>query len=112
MHGQGGSVALGEEVILTIDQGTTNSKAALVSPDGRLVARGAAPVGVSSPRPGWVEQDPDRIWSSVLEAVAACLRGAPEVHIAGLALSTQRESVVAWNSGASRALGPVIGWQD
>ena len=61
------------QVILAIDQGTTNSKAALISADGRLVAGGSAPVGISSPRPGWVEQDADRIWTSVLEAMAACL---------------------------------------
>ena len=101
-----------DEVILAIDQGTTNSKAALIGPDGRLVSRGSAPVGVSSPRPGWVEQDADRIWSSVLEAVAACLDRAPPADIAGVALSTQRESVVAWRSSTGRALGPVIGWQD
>ena len=40
-----------EELILAIDQGTTNSKAALISADGRLVACGSAPVGISSPTP-------------------------------------------------------------
>ena len=62
-------------LILSIDQGTTNSKAALVSAEGRIVGSGSAPIGVVSPRPGWVEQDAGRIWSSVLEAVAACLAG-------------------------------------
>ena len=46
-----------DELILAIDQGTTNSKAVLISADGRVVAGGSAPVGISSPRPGWVEQD-------------------------------------------------------
>jgi glycerol kinase len=100
------------QVILAIDQGTTNSKAALISPDGRLVAGGSAPVGISSPRPGWVEQDADRIWASVLEAMAACLEGTPHAEIVGIALSTQRESVVGWQGSTATALGPVIGWQD
>jgi glycerol kinase len=100
------------QVILAIDQGTTNSKAALISPDGRLVAGGSAPVGISSPRPGWVEQDADRIWASVLEAMAACLDGTPHAEIVGIALSTQRESVVGWQGSTATALGPVIGWQD
>jgi glycerol kinase len=105
------SRASSDQVILAIDQGTTNSKAALISSDGRLVAAGSAAVGISVPRPGWVEQDPDRIWTSVLEAMAACLEGATDAEIVGLALSTQRESVVGWlRSGAP--LGPVIGWQD
>jgi glycerol kinase len=101
-----------EQLILAIDQGTTNSKAALISADGRLVSGGSAPVGISSPRPGWVEQDANRIWTSVLEAMAACVRGAPHAEIVGVALSTQRESVVGWRSSTGAPLGPVIGWQD
>ena len=100
------------QVILAIDQGTTNSKAALISADGRLLSRGSAPVGISSPSPGWIEQDAERIWSSVLEAVADCLQGASEAEIAGIALSTQRESVVGWRASTGEPLGPVIGWQD
>src|SRR3954454_5613953 len=93
------------QVILAIDQGTTNSKAALVSPDGRLLSSGAAPVGISSPRPGWIEQDAERIWVSVLEAVAACRRGLPDMEIVGVALSTQRESVVGWRASTGCPLG-------
>ena len=100
------------QVILAIDQGTTNSKAALISADGRLVSAGSAGVGISSPRPGWVEQDAERIWTSVLEAMAACLEDAPDAEIVGVALSTQRESVVGWRAGNGAPLGPVIGWQD
>ena len=101
-----------DQLILAIDQGTTNSKAALISADGQLVSGGSASVGIYSPRPGWVEQDPERIWSSVLEAAAGCLANAPEAEIAGVALSTQRESVVGWRASSGAPLGPVIGWQD
>ena len=97
---------------MAIDQGTTNSKAALISADGRLVSDGSAPVGISSPRAGWVEQDANRIWTSVLEAMGACLEGAPDAEIVGVALSTQRESVVGWRASTGAPLGPVIGWQD
>ena len=98
--------------ILAIDQGTTNSKALLVDAAGRVVARGSSPVGISSARPGWVEQDAERIWSSVLEAVAECVRAAPDPRIAGVALSTQRESVVGWRADTGEPVGPVLGWQD
>jgi glycerol kinase len=98
--------------ILAIDQGTTNTKAALVTADGRLVSMGSAPVGVTSPRPGWVEQDALRIWSSVLEAVASCLMSADPWQVVGIALSTQRESAVGWRRSTGEPLGPVIGWQD
>ena len=101
-----------DELILAIDQGTTNSKAALISADGRVVSGGSAPVGISSPHPDWVEQDADRLWTSVLEAVAGCLVDVPDAKIAGIALSTQRESVVGWRASTGTPLGPVIGWQD
>ncbi|WP_203787000.1 FGGY family carbohydrate kinase [Paractinoplanes rishiriensis] len=101
------------DLVLAIDQGTTNTKAALVDAAGRIRALGSAPVGVSTPRPGWVEQDAGRIWRSVLEAAAACLAGLPATgRLAGVALSTQRESVVAWRAGTGEPVGPVIGWQD
>jgi glycerol kinase len=106
------SRASSNELILAIDQGTTNSKAALISADGRFVSGGSAPVGISSPQPGWVEQDAERIWTSVLEAMAACVETAPHTKIIGVALSTQRESVVGWQASTGIPLGPVIGWQD
>ena len=59
-------------MILSIDQGTTNSKAILFDEAGQVVGYGAAPVGLASPHPGWTEQDAEEIWSSVLAAVAAC----------------------------------------
>ncbi len=104
--------ASSDKLILAIDQGTTNSKAALISADGRFISGGSAPVGISSPRPDWVEQDADRLWSSVLEAVAGCIADMPDAQIAGVALSTQRESVVGWQASTGTPLGPVIGWQD
>jgi glycerol kinase len=98
--------------VLAIDQGTTNSKAVLVSADGGVLATGSAPVGLSSPQPGWAEQDADDLWKSVLQAIASCLAATAEgVEIQGIALSTQRESVVGW-SRQGEAVGPVIGWQD
>jgi glycerol kinase len=99
-------------MILSIDQGTTNTKAVAVDEAGQVVGSGAAPVGLSSPRPGWVEQDAADIWSSVLAAVATARATAPEVPLAGVTVSNQRESVVAWRRSTGDPLGPVIGWQD
>ncbi|WP_460664611.1 FGGY family carbohydrate kinase [Kribbella swartbergensis] len=102
---------MGGRAVLAIDQGTTNSKAVLVSSDAGVLATGSASVGLSTPQAGWAEQDADDIWRSVLQAVAQCLAAAGPVDIAGIALSTQRESVVGWSS-AGEPVGPVIGWQD
>ncbi len=97
--------------ILAIDQGTTNSKAVLVSEGGEILARGAAPVGIHHPHPGWVEQDPLRIWESVQEAISNCLRDAPGITVLGIAISNQRESVTAWDADTGKPLGPVVSWQ-
>lgn len=97
--------------ILAIDQGTTNSKAVLVSSSGVILARGSAPVGIEHPQPGWVEQDPLRIWASLQEAIAACLAALPDVEIIGIAISNQRESVTVWDAASGAPLGPVVSWQ-
>lgn len=97
--------------ILAIDQGTTNSKAVLVSTAGEILARGASPVGIEHPQPGWVEQSPVRLWNSVKEAIAACLNNGPAVDILGIAISNQRESVTVWDATTGEPLGPVVSWQ-
>ncbi len=98
--------------ILSVDQGTTNSKAILVSEEGAILSRGSAPVGIAYPQPGWVEQDPKRIWSSVLEAIDGCLKAAPvTVCVEAIAISNQRESVTIWDAVTGDPLGPVLSWQ-
>ncbi|MDX1098489.1 glycerol kinase [Sinorhizobium medicae] len=97
--------------ILAIDQGTTNSKAVLVSTTGEILSRGASRVGIEHPQPGWVEQNPLRIWESVQEAIAACLQKGPRSDILGIAISNQRESVTAWDAATGKPLGPVVSWQ-
>ncbi len=97
--------------ILAVDQGTTNSKAVLVSTDGAILSRGSSPVGIEHPQPGWVEQDPLRIWASVQEAITACLQAGPQVEILGIAISNQRESVTVWDAETGAPLGPVVSWQ-
>jgi glycerol kinase len=97
--------------ILAIDQGTTNSKAILVSTDGELVGRGSSPVGIAFPKPGWVEQDPNRIWESVCEAIKACRESRPDAVVEAIAISNQRESVTIWDAETGEPLGPVLSWQ-
>ncbi|MFI5691862.1 FGGY family carbohydrate kinase [Kribbella sp. NPDC051586] len=100
------------QAVLAIDQGTTNSKAVLVSADGTVLGSGSAPVGLSTPRPGWVEQDAEDLWQSVVQAIATSFTAAGSaVDLAAIALSTQRESVVGW-SRSGQPVGPVLGWQD
>ena len=99
-------------VILALDQGTTSSKALLIDATGIVGASGSGPLSISSPQPGWVEQDATEIWPSVVTAIQVALAGCRGVDILGVAISNQRETVVAWNGQDGRPVGPAISWQD
>jgi len=101
------------EFVLAIDQGTTNTKALLVGRDGQPAFRASVPVSIQSPRPGWVEQDPVELWESVVRVVAQCLAWATErgSSVAGVAISNQRETVVAWHRATGVPVAPAILWQ-
>ncbi len=99
------------EAVLAIDQGTTNSKAILVSRDGTMLAKASSPVKIDFPKPGWVEQDARDIWHSVLDAIDRCLGERADTDIISIGITNQRESVVAWDRKTGEPLGPVISWQ-
>ena len=100
-------------VVLSIDQGTTNTKAVLVDVEsGRVVSEGSAPTGIRFPAPGWVEQDAQEIWTATTAAIAACLRGLPGAEVVAIGISNQRETAVCWSRATGLPLGPALGWQD
>ncbi|MDQ1300830.1 MAG: glycerol kinase [Chloroflexota bacterium] len=97
--------------ILAIDQGTTNTKALLVDPSGRVLARGNTPTAISYPQPGWVEQDARDIWRGVLAAIEQCLAPLDRPDLAAVAISNQRETALIWERATGRPLGPAVVWQ-
>jgi glycerol kinase len=107
------------ELILAIDQGTTNTKALLVDRAGRTVFRTSVPLEILQPQPSFVEQDPLALWRSVLQVAAACARHAEtaSAKIAGIAISNQRETAVTWKRAAAGAeatgepVSNAISWQ-
>ncbi|WP_255949849.1 FGGY family carbohydrate kinase [Streptomyces odontomachi] len=101
-----------ERFVLAVDQGTSATKALLVERAGAVVARAEAPLAQSHPAPGLVEQDADALLESVRRAAAECLDGTDPRAVAGVALSTQRESVVLWEAATGRPLAPLVSWQD
>jgi glycerol kinase len=101
-----------DHYVLAIDQGTSATKCLLLASDGSVLRRTAVPLGSSYPHPGWVEQDPEQIWDSVVQAVRNCLSGLPAAGVAAVGLSTQRESVLFWDRLTGRPLTPLLGWQD
>lgn len=108
-------------VALGIDVGTSAAKAVFVDPRARVIASGAAPYPVESPRPGWSQQRAASWWGGVVAAVHEALARAPAgVDVAAVGLSGQMHGCVlvdegtlaAAPSGAIGALGPVLLWND
>ena len=70
------------------------------------------PVPVAYPRPGWVEQSPDDLWETLVQAIAGCLeQTAAGVEIAAIGISNQRESVLLWDRETGEPIGPCVTWQ-
>ena len=99
------------DVILAIDEGTTNSKAVLVSQSGEIIASGSAPVPIEHPKAGWVQQEANAIWHATTTAIAQCVEQAADARILALGISNQRESVLIWDRTTGVPLGPVLTWQ-
>lgn len=98
-------------VILAIDQGTTNTKALLVAPDGSVLLSRSRPMQVTYPQPGWAEQSASDIWEAVAALIADLVAAAPDAQIAALAISNQRETVVLWEADTGRPIAPAVIWQ-
>jgi glycerol kinase len=101
-------------VILAVDQGTTGTTCLVVGDGLEVLGRGAAAVSVKTPRPGWVEQDPDELWQSVERASLAALTdtGVHAREIAAIGITNQRETTVVWRRSDGRPVAPAIVWQD
>ncbi|MEC3909360.1 FGGY family carbohydrate kinase [Sphingobium sp. CR2-8] len=98
-------------VILAIDQGTTNTKALLVSPAGEIVRSASRAMQIAHPHPGWAEQSATDIWDAVTALIAELVAAEPTAEIAALALSNQRETILLWDARTGEPLAPAILWQ-
>ena len=100
--------------ILSIDQGTSGSKAIIFDHSGRIIASAFHEVVQYFPQPGWVEQDANEIWAKTILAVKEVLINArilPE-DICAIGISSQRATSVVWNKFTGEPYGRAIIWQD
>ncbi|HXE56397.1 MAG TPA: glycerol kinase GlpK [Gemmatimonadales bacterium] len=97
--------------VLAIDQGTTGTTALVLHQDGTVLGRGYREITQHYPNPGWVEHDPEELFRSVLEAARQAIGAAGE-RPAGIGITNQRETVVAWDRVTLSPVGPAIVWQD
>lgn len=102
-----------KKYILSIDQGTTSTRAILIDDMGRGKYMAQRPVECFYPHPGWVEQDPERIWISVVDVINELLiiSGSSWDEIAAIGITNQRETTIIWERKTGKAIHNAIVWQ-
>jgi glycerol kinase len=102
------------DYILSLDQGTTSSRAMLFDRKGQVAAVAQREFRQHFPRPGWVEHDATEIWQSqygVMQDVLA-RQGASARNIVAIGIANQRETTVLWDRVTGDPVAPAIVWQD
>ena len=99
--------------MLAIDQGTTRTKAVLFDKKGHLCGFGISAVPRNFPQPGWVEQNPEEIWRSVLSATKMAMRNAQcsPKQIIAVGIDDQGETAIVWKKRSGRPVYNAIVWQ-
>ncbi|WP_342360274.1 glycerol kinase GlpK [Terrarubrum flagellatum] len=100
--------------LLAIDQGTTSSRAILFDRKLAVVASAQKEFPQHFPASGWVEHDPEDIWSTTLAVCRAALRkaGATAPEIAAIGITNQRETTLVWDRATGKPIHNAIVWQD
>ncbi len=101
-------------VILALDQGTSSSRAVIVDRESSVLAVAQRELPQIYPQPGWVEQDPEAIWSSQLAAIRAVMEQAQLTaqDIAAVGITNQRETTVVWDRASGQPIFNALVWQD
>lgn len=99
--------------ILSIDQGTTSSRAILFDKQGNIVHTAQKEFTQHFPKPGWVEHDAQEIWGSVLSVIAAVLTesGNQPENVHAIGITNQRETTVVWDKKTGKPVYHAIVWQ-
>ena len=100
--------------ILSLDQGTTSSRAIVFDKNGSIISVAQKEFTQIFPQPGWVEHDPEEIWSTQLgvaaEAITKAGLTAEDIHAIGI--TNQRETTIVWDRNTGKPVYNAIVWQD
>jgi glycerol kinase len=101
-------------LLLALDQGTTSSRAIVFDESGSIRKICQREFKQHYPQPGWVEHDPEEIWSSQLDVAAEALTELKlkPADVAAIGITNQRETVVLWDRETGKPVHPAIVWQD
>lgn len=99
--------------ILSIDQGTTSTRAILINERGEAVYKAQREVECLFPHPGWVESVPDKIWISVIDVIneLMVISSCTMDDVAAIGITNQRETTVVWDRHTGKAVYNAIIWQ-
>ena len=100
--------------LMAMDQGTSSSRTVIFRPDGSVVSMAQQALTQMYPQPGWVEHDPQEIWTSQLATARQALQqaGISASYVASLGITNQRETTVVWRRDTGQAIYKAIVWQD
>jgi glycerol kinase len=103
-----------EQYILALDQGTTSSRAMVFDRQGNVVSMAQKEFAQIYPQPGWVEHDPQEIWSTQagVAAEAVTRAGLNGASIASIGITNQRETTIVWDRETGHPIYNAIVWQD
>lgn len=102
-----------ERYMLSLDQGTTSSRAILFNKDGEIVRIAQKEFTQYFPKAGWVEHNANEIWGSILSVIAVVLSesGTKAEQIAGIGITNQRETTIVWDKETGEPVYNAIVWQ-
>ncbi|MFI5160214.1 MAG: glycerol kinase GlpK [Sphingobacteriales bacterium] len=103
-----------EQYILALDQGTTSSRAIVFDHQGQIKSVAQKEFTQIFPQPGWVEHDPNEIWSTQagVAAEATAKMGINGTHIKAIGITNQRETIIVWDRNTGEPVYNAIVWQD
>ncbi len=102
-----------KKYLMALDQGTTSSRCIIFNKSGEIVSSAQKEFTQYFPRSGWVEQNPNEIWSSELSVMVEAMasKGIESKDIAAIGITNQRETTVVWNRHTGEPIYNAIVWQ-
>lgn len=100
-----------KEVVIALDEGTTNAKAVALDHTGKVLVSFSRPLTIHTPREGWVEQSADLLVDASVDVLSKAIAAVGAGNVAALAISNQRETAVGWYRNNGRPLAPALTWQ-
>lgn len=103
-----------KKYILALDQGTTSSRAIVFDHDGQICSVAQKEFTQYFPKPGWVEHNPNEIWSSEASVIAEAISAIDinGLDIAAIGITNQRETTIVWDIDTEEPIYNAIVWQD